>query len=64
MHKSVMGVYLQIVALPRREHASQNNIFPITLGPHGSNFEDVMKTLEPVTALDRGVTRIVSQMAP
>lgn len=55
MYKALMGVYNEITALPKAEHSRQINIFPLTLGPHGSNLVDVMKTLEPMTALDKGL---------
>lgn len=54
MTKSIMGCYLQIAAMPRREHTRQINVLPVTLGPHGANLEDVMKALMPLKALDRG----------
>ncbi|KAI0192419.1 hypothetical protein F4808DRAFT_475793 [Astrocystis sublimbata] len=53
MYKSIMGVYIIIIALPKGEHGRQINIFPLTFGPHGSNFTDVMKALEPMKALDK-----------
>ncbi|RYC54491.1 hypothetical protein CHU98_g11716 [Xylaria longipes] len=55
MFKSCMGVYNEIAALPKSEHARQINVFPLTLGPHGSNFTDVIKALEPMKALDKGL---------
>ncbi|KAI0550499.1 hypothetical protein F4679DRAFT_572871 [Xylaria curta] len=55
MYKSCMGVYNEIAALPKAEHARQINVFPLTLGPHGSNFADVIKALEPMKALDKGL---------
>ncbi|KAJ8132205.1 hypothetical protein O1611_g1419 [Lasiodiplodia mahajangana] len=55
MFKSCMGVYIEIAALPKDEHARQINVFPLTLGPHGSNFTDVIKALEPMKALDKGL---------
>ncbi|RYC62816.1 hypothetical protein CHU98_g3384 [Xylaria longipes] len=55
MYKSIMGVYNEIAALPKAEHGRQINIFPLTLGPHGSNFADVVKALEPMKALDKGL---------
>ncbi|KAI1494442.1 hypothetical protein F5X96DRAFT_560289 [Biscogniauxia mediterranea] len=54
MYKSIMGVYNVVAALPKANHGRQINVFPLTLGPHGSNFKDVMKALEPMKALDKG----------
>ncbi|EAQ83506.1 hypothetical protein CHGG_09910 [Chaetomium globosum CBS 148.51] len=56
MTKSIMGCYLQIAAMPRSEHTRQINVLPVTLGPHGANFDDVMKALAPLKALDQGIT--------
>lgn len=55
MRKSIMGSYLQLASLPKVDHRRQMNVFPLTLGPHGSNFHDVMLALEPLRALDRGL---------
>lgn len=54
MHKSLMGVYLQLACM-QEEHRRQNNVLPVTLGPHGSNFAEVMEALGPMRALDKGV---------
>lgn len=33
------------------------NVFPLTLGPHGANIEDVLSKLAPASqALERGIT--------
>lgn len=55
MRKSIMGVYMLIVALPKNEHTRQANVYPLTLGPYGSNFEDVIKALAPMRFLDEGM---------
>lgn len=50
-----MDVYLQIGAMPKSEYYRQFNALPLTLGPHGSNFQEVMHAVEPLRALDRGL---------
>ncbi|KAH6613526.1 hypothetical protein F5144DRAFT_654050 [Chaetomium tenue] len=60
MTKSIMGCYLQIAAMPRSEHTRQINVLPVTLGPHGANFDDVMKALAPLKALDQGITVVIN----
>ena len=55
MYKSVMGKYYCIGSLERAEAIKQDNIILGTLGPHGSNFGDVLKALEPMKALDQGM---------
>ncbi|KAI0483356.1 hypothetical protein GGR56DRAFT_663844 [Xylariaceae sp. FL0804] len=55
IHKSIIGVYNEIFALPEVESSRQLNIFPLTLGPHGSNFHKVIRALEPMRALDKGL---------
>ena len=55
MTKSIMGCYLQIAAMPKREHTRQINVLPVTLGLHRANLDDVMKALSPLKAVDRGI---------
>jgi hypothetical protein len=45
MAKSIMGIYLGIAAYKREDRLRQMNIIPVTLGPHGSNDEDVWKQI-------------------
>src|SRR3982074_2557748 len=42
--------------MPRNEHVRPINVLPMTLGPHGANFHDVMEVLTPMKALDQGIT--------
>lgn len=60
MRKSVMGVYLQPVAMPKAEHTRQANVYPLTLGPHASNFEDVTKAVAPMRILERGMSVVIN----
>lgn len=60
LHKSIMGCYLFMMALPKTEHTRQINVLPVTLGPHGANFEDVTKALAPLRALERGIKMLIN----
>jgi hypothetical protein len=52
MTKSIIGSYLQIIAMPRNEHVRPINVLLMTLGPYSANFHDVMEALAPMKALD------------
>lgn len=56
MYRSLTGIYMIPSNLPMRERNRLANIFPITLGPHGSSLDDVLSCLEPASkALEKGV---------
>ena len=52
--RSLMGMYLIPASLPFSERQRRANVFPLTLGPHGSNFSDVIGALKSLITLDRG----------
>jgi hypothetical protein len=55
-YRSLMGWYIIIAALTFEERSRRANVYPITLGPHGSNFTDVARALEPfMWTLEGGV---------
>lgn len=54
MYRTLMGVYLIIAAFTFRERARRSNVLPLTLGPHGSNFADVVNSLQALYHLDAG----------
>ena len=57
MYRCLMGMYLMIAAFSSRERYRRTNVFPLTLGPHGSNFPDVIEALGGMMQqLDRGLT--------
>jgi hypothetical protein len=61
MYKSLTGVYLIPSNLPLKERSRLVNIFPITLGPHGSNLDDVLACLEPaMKALEKGLPMMLN----
>lgn len=55
MNRSLMGVYTFIGGYTYVERNRRANIIPITLGPHSSNFEDVVKSLGDFRAFDQGI---------
>jgi hypothetical protein len=56
MMRSLMGVYLMMGAFTFVERNRRANILPLTLGPHGSNFDDVVKCFGELRNLDSGTT--------
>jgi hypothetical protein len=55
-YRTVMGVYTIFAGLSFQERALPANVIPLTLGPHGSNFADVVDALKAgLISLDRGV---------
>lgn len=54
MYRTLMGVYMIIAAFTFRERARRSNVLPLTLGPHGSNFSDVVNALQALYHLDGG----------
>lgn len=55
MYRSLIGIYLIPGRLSAEERSKWQNVFPLTLGPHGSNFTDVIGSLIGLRNLDQGV---------
>ena len=56
IYRSLLGIYNTPANLPSMERGRRHNVLTLTLGPHGSSFEDVISVLEPsLAALDAGV---------
>jgi hypothetical protein len=55
MLRSIMGFYLIMAAFSVIDRNRRANVIPLTLGPHGSNFDDVVKCLEELRNLDAKV---------
>ena len=56
MYRSLMGFYLINAAFSYADRSRPTNIIPLTLGPHGSNMEQVAAALTPsLQKLDRGM---------
>ncbi|KAK3402708.1 hypothetical protein B0T20DRAFT_342426, partial [Sordaria brevicollis] len=60
VYRSVMGVYQSPAGLPFKIRARNANIFPITLGPHTSNFNDIVKALGCIMPLEKGIVMQVN----
>lgn len=61
LHKSIMGIYLSIAALPREQRLRQMNIMPLTLGPHGSNDGEVWDCMSyHLRQLEEGFTTVIN----
>jgi hypothetical protein len=54
--RNIMGFYLIMAAFSVIDRNRRANVIPLTLGPHGSNFDDVVKCLEELRNLDAGTT--------
>ena len=52
----MIGIYLIMAGLTLRERTRRSNVLPLTLGPHGSNFSDVIGALQLMTKLDEGLS--------
>jgi hypothetical protein len=55
MYQNIMGIYLIPAGLTADERAKSTNIYPISLGPHSTNFSDVIASLQQLRTLDTGV---------
>ena len=53
-YRTLMGVYFIFAGLPFHERARRANVIPFTIGPHGSNFSDVIDAIKSLAILDRG----------
>lgn len=54
-YRTLMGMYFTPAGLPVEERFRAGSMFPILLGPHGSDLEDIVKGLKTMANLDRGV---------
>lgn len=53
--RSLMGIYNIIASMNVHDRHRRQNVLPITIGPHGSNLEDVILALQALIPLDEGV---------
>ena len=54
-YRSIMGFYMVVGALTFQERTRRANVLPITLGPHGQNFDDVVDALQTLRPLEEGI---------
>lgn len=56
MYRALMGFYMLNGALSIQERKRRTNVFPLTIGPHGSNLDDVIRVIGAfLVELDAGV---------
>ncbi|KAL1973684.1 hypothetical protein VTN31DRAFT_6319 [Thermomyces dupontii] len=55
-YRSLLGIYVIPAGLDLHDQSRLSNIFPVTLGPHGSDTDDVVNALTSLRHLDRGVS--------
>ncbi|KAL7625329.1 hypothetical protein AAE478_004545 [Parahypoxylon ruwenzoriense] len=60
-YRSLMGNYITPAGLSAANRLRPGNIFPLVLGPHGSDFGDVVKALGTLGILDRGVNMTIDE---
>ena len=58
-YRSLMGMYVTFAGLDLKARCGAGGIFPLVLGPHGSNFSDVLAGMKTMASLDKGVLRQV-----
>ena len=56
IYRSILGIYVRIIGLSWMKGKRRANVLPLILGPHASEFADMIKVFEAgLTALDSGV---------
>ncbi|KAF1814105.1 hypothetical protein P152DRAFT_431744, partial [Eremomyces bilateralis CBS 781.70] len=61
MYRTIMGFYLLLAPLRSSDRNKRQNVFPLTLGPHGSNFTEVTDALRGrITQLERGIDMLIT----
>ena len=59
MYRSLIGIYLINAAFSFKERNRRVNVFPITLGPYGSNLSNVIKVIGPLMHQLDGATELM-----
>ncbi|XDG03304.1 hypothetical protein ABKA04_002919 [Annulohypoxylon sp. FPYF3050] len=54
MYRSLTGMYLITEFFPEHLRSRRSSVYPLTLGPHGSDLADVFRGLFHTLSLDRG----------
>jgi hypothetical protein len=55
MYRSLTGVYMSIAGMDQRQRSQRVNNFALTLGPHGSDTEVVLRSIKTIKTLDKGI---------
>jgi hypothetical protein len=59
-YRSLMGFYAILAGFTVREKNRRANVFPLTLGPHGSHLDDVIRALSSLRPLDKGISTTIN----
>ncbi|KAI1485633.1 hypothetical protein F5X96DRAFT_674446 [Biscogniauxia mediterranea] len=59
-YRTLMGFYFTPAAMTETERARPGSIFPIVLGPHASEFSDVIAALRTMAYLDQGIVQEIN----
>jgi hypothetical protein len=59
-YRSLVGVYAIAAGLEGDDRHRPANIFPLTLSPHGSNFDDTVRALQSLGQLDHGIETTIN----
>lgn len=54
-YRTLTGFYCTPAGLSENDRTREANVFPVALGPHGSDFGDVVKALKSMRYLDEGI---------
>jgi hypothetical protein len=54
-NRSLIGIYDIIASLTIQERNRRQNVLALTLGPHGSNLDNVILALQSLIPLDKGI---------
>lgn len=54
MHRTLTGVYMSLAGMSQKMRNRRVNVFPLTLGPHGSKIGDVLAAIVNLQVLDKG----------
>ena len=58
-YRSLMGIYMALASMNLRQRSRQANVFSLTIGPHGSDFGDVITSVSGLSQLDKGVELVL-----
>lgn len=59
-YRTLMGLYFTPAALTADERLRPGSIFPLVLGPHASDFGDVIASLKTMAYADRGIVEEIN----
>ena len=60
--RSLMGIYDIMASMNAQDRNRRQNVLPITIGPHGSNLENVIIALQSLVSLDESLPLIVNSV--